>query len=71
MHKLKSILLLIIIVTTFISCKRIVEADILIVNGTVYNGIDTNSNNSSIAIKGDKIVFVGDANAVYFHAKKQ
>ncbi len=63
------------ILTTFLflfsSCsKKKIEADILIQNGTVYNGIDKTSTNNSIGIKDDKIVFIGDENSVSINAKK-
>ena len=57
--------------TILISCsKKQIEADILIHNGTVYNGIDKTPTNNSIAIKGDKIIFIGDENTVSINAKK-
>lgn len=52
------------------SCKKKVSADILIKNGTVYNGIDTLPNNYAIALKNDKIVFIGDINSVTIEALK-
>ena len=45
---------------TFSCSKEKIEADILVTNGTVYNGIDSIPNLVSIAIKDDKIVFIGD-----------
>ena len=36
------------------------KVDILIQNGTVYNGIDTIPNELSIGILADKIVYIGD-----------
>ncbi|MEE9407452.1 MAG: amidohydrolase family protein [Polaribacter sp.] len=69
MKQLNSIFLIIII--TLYSCsKKKIEADILIQNGIVYNGIDTQSTNNSIAIKDDKIVFIGDENSVSIKANK-
>lgn len=59
-----------ILVSCLISCKDKISADILIQNGTVYNGMDTNSQNVSIAIKEDKIIYVGDVNTVSINAKK-
>lgn len=44
-----------------ISCQNPKKADILITNGTIYNGVDTVPKNVDIAIKGDKILFIGDA----------
>ena len=58
-------------VVLFFSCgKKNIHADILIQNGTVYNGTDISSNNVSIAIKNDKIVFVGDDKLVNVYAEK-
>ena len=59
-----------ILVSCLISCKDEISADVLIQNGTVYNGMDTNSQNVSIAIKEDKIIYVGDGNTVSINAKK-
>lgn len=48
------------LIVTAISCdKHSIEADILINNGIVYNGLDTTSKNVSIAIKDDRIVYIG------------
>ena len=55
----------------FSSCsKEKYEVDILIKNGTVYNGIDKVATNNAIAIKDEKIVFIGDENLVSITAKK-
>lgn len=67
-YKIKSLLLILAFV--FSCSKKKIEADILIKNGTVYNGIDTTSTNNSIAIKDDKIIFIGDENSVSITAKK-
>ena len=67
-YKIKSLLLILAFV--FSCSKKKIEADILIKNGTVYNGIDTTSTNNSIAIKHDKIVFIGDENSASITAKK-
>ena len=54
-----------------ISCsKQKITANILIQNGIVYNGTDIISSSASIAIKNDKIVFVGDDKSVNITAKK-
>ena len=58
------------IISAFSCQKNKIDADILIKNGTVYNGIDTISSKLTIAIKDDKIVYVGDKNEVYFTTKK-
>jgi N-acyl-D-aspartate/D-glutamate deacylase len=47
-----------------------VEADILIRNGEVYNGLDHESSKIAIAVKDDKIVFMGKENSVNIRAKK-
>ena len=53
------------------SCsKRTVEADILIQNGKVFNGFENQESNHAIAIRGDKIVFVGNQNEVNIKALK-
>ena len=56
------LLFLVLFLFIILSCasKKKVEADVLIKNGIVYNGSDTIPKNVSIAIKGDKIVFVGN-----------
>lgn len=46
------------------------QVDILIKNGLVYNGTTTEPINASIAINGDKIVFVGRQKEVIIKAKK-
>lgn len=64
-------LFIIMIVLSFISCsKEEINVDILIKNGTVYNGIDTISNNVSIAIVDDKIVYIGNSIERIIKAKK-
>ena len=70
MKTLKLYFLLLLIVSVHSCSKEKIEADILIQNGTVYNGVDSQSTNSSIAIKNDKIVFIGDENSVSITAKK-
>jgi N-acyl-D-amino-acid deacylase len=50
--------------------KREMNVDILIQNGTVYNGIDTIPSQISIAIKGDLIVYVGDEKNTTITASK-
>ena len=70
MKQLKTTYLLLIAILIYSCSKKNIEADILIQNGTVYNGIDKTSANKSIAIKNDKIVFIGDKNTVSINAKK-
>ncbi|MCF7569606.1 hypothetical protein L3X37_14755 [Sabulilitoribacter arenilitoris] len=53
-----------ILIGCVISCKKEIKADILIKNGTVYNGIDTASSRVSIALEKDKIIFIGDEASV-------
>lgn len=57
----------------FLGCKPLkseMNVDILIQNGTVYNGIDTIPTHVSIAIKGDQIIFVGDEKNASITASK-
>jgi N-acyl-D-amino-acid deacylase len=66
---------LIFIATTLLllGCKPLkseITVDILIQNGTVYNGIDNMPSHESIAIKGDEIVFVGDEKNTSITASK-
>jgi N-acyl-D-amino-acid deacylase len=69
MKRLK-IFFMITILISFFSCKKEIYADILIKNGTVYNGIDSIPSHISIAIKDDKIIFIGDENTVSINASK-
>lgn len=63
--------LMMILVIGFNSCsKPKIAADILITNGTVYTGVDTIPHNVSIAVKENKIVFVGDESSVIINANK-
>jgi N-acyl-D-aspartate/D-glutamate deacylase len=69
--RLKNNITYLLVITLFFSCtKEKIKADILIINGTVYNGTDTTPNNNAIAIKDDKIVFIGDENTVEIKAEK-
>jgi N-acyl-D-amino-acid deacylase len=70
MEKTKKIAVLLILCVAFSCSKQKIEADILIQNGSVYNGIDDQATNNSIAIKDDKIVFIGDEDSVLINAKK-
>jgi len=69
LKKLK-LLLSLILVSCLISCKKEIKADILITNGTVYNGTDTIPSYVFIAIKGDRIVFIGDESSASITASK-
>lgn len=53
-----------VLVVLLFSCKdnSSIKADILIVNGTVYDGVGTLPQSVAIAIKDDKIVWLGDHN---------
>jgi len=70
MRKQKFLLLLIIFASVFSCSKETIDADILIKNGIVYNGVDTISTHVSIAIKGDKIIFIGNESKVILNATK-
>lgn len=68
---LKFNIVICIVAVFMFSCKKEkLEADIFIKNGTVYNGTDTSSSNVSIAIKNDKIVFIGEIIDVDIKARK-
>ena len=65
------ILVLVLITFSFVSCfDQKIEADILIINGMVYNGIDKEPSNHSIAIKNDKIIYIGDVTSISIDALK-
>ena len=53
------------------SCqKRNIDADLLIKNGIVYNGVSVNPEQVVVATKEDKIVFIGDEEKVNIRAAK-
>lgn len=55
----------------FISCsEKVLEVDLLIVNGTIYNGVDTQAHTANIAINHDTIVYVGPRPSDRFNAKR-
>jgi N-acyl-D-amino-acid deacylase len=57
--------------TLFFGCQsEPIVVDILIQNGTIYNGVDTNSQKVSIGILADKIVFIGNEKGKLIEAKK-
>jgi len=65
------ILLFVMIATSMTSCRdKSLKVDILIKNGTVYNGIDSIPQKVDIAISGDKIVFIGTEDQKLIKAKK-
>jgi N-acyl-D-amino-acid deacylase len=68
--KISNIILITILLITLSCSKRIINADILIINGTVYNGVDSIPNYLSIAIKDDKIIYIGDENDVSINVPK-
>ena len=45
------------------SCKSDINADLLIINGIVYDGITSESKVIDIAIKDDKIIYLGNNNS--------
>lgn len=54
-----------------LSCsEKVIEVDILIIDGLVYNGLDRMPNGTNIAIKNDRIIFIGNKEASHFKAKK-
>ncbi len=66
----KTFLILFLSACIFSCSKKNIDADILIKNGTVYNGTDLLPSHISIAIKDDIIVFIGDENSVSINALK-
>ena len=56
--------------TLFYSCKKELQADILIENGIVYTGESTAPQSFSIALKGDKIIYVGNEKSLIVKATK-
>jgi len=68
---IKILVLLFIFSNAFLfSCKKELQVDILIQNGSVYDGESTTSQQLSIAIKDDKIVFVGEEKSISIKANK-
>ncbi|MFK7774631.1 MAG: amidohydrolase family protein, partial [Saprospiraceae bacterium] len=69
--KNNSLVALLPLILFFISCQnKELHVDLLIKNGIVYNGIDTLPNHFSIAIKDDKIVYIGDEKNLTIHTVK-
>ena len=62
--------LLFAIIILSVSCKKTIEADIVIRNGIVYNGESEESLNVSIAIKNDKIIFIGNEDGIAIKTSK-
>lgn len=68
---LKSKMFTCLVLILFLSCKKEkLEVDILIENGTVYKGADAIPSKVSIAIRGDKIVFIGSTKNIEIDTKK-
>ena len=65
-------LFLVLFLFVILSCasKKKVVADLTIKNGMVYNGFDTIPEKVSIAIKGDKIIFIGNEKLVRLKSDK-
>jgi len=61
-------LLFLLVVTLFYRCSNEAEVDILIQNGTLYDGTGAASYKGTVAIKEDKIFYVGPPK--FFTAKK-
>ena len=59
------------ILLILLSCsEHEIDADILIVNGKVYDGISDTPSIQDIAIRNDKIIFMGDSKDVHITTKK-
>ncbi|MEN8124963.1 MAG: amidohydrolase family protein [Bacteroidota bacterium] len=69
--KISHFIIILILFNGMSSCeKNQIDADILIKNGIVYNGVDTIPIKLSIAIQDDKIIYIGDASKIIIYAKK-
>ena len=69
--RLKTNVIFCLVIILIFSCsKEKIEADILITNGIVYNGTDKTPSSVSMAIKDDRIIFIGDFSSVNILAKK-
>lgn len=62
--------MILVFLTTLSCAEQIIEADILITNGAVYNGLLKMPAGTKIAIKNDKIIFVGNIEDSNLKAKK-
>ena len=51
-----------------LSCSSVPDVDVLIQNGVIYDGTGDNSYNGTVAIKDDKIFYVGPPK--FFTARK-
>ncbi len=70
MKRLSYLLLSLFLLSIFSCKKKEMQVDILIKNGLVYNGKTTEPNKASIAIKGDRIVFIGVEKGIVIKATK-
>ncbi len=61
-------LILLLLVPLFYFCSSEAEVDVLIQNGTVYDGTGAPPYQGTVALKGDKIFYIG--NPKFFTAKK-
>jgi len=69
MNNFKTIFFLIFFIS-LLSCKKNVDVDILVRNGIVYNGIDSIFSKTSIAIKDDVIIYIGNEEEIEIFASK-
>ncbi|RDY58025.1 N-acyl-D-amino-acid deacylase family protein [Flagellimonas nanhaiensis] len=68
---MKRVVFLFCAILLFLSCsKKKIEADILITKGTVYTGLSETPSMLDIAIKDDRIVFLGTVEEVQISTKK-
>lgn len=70
MKRLSYLLLSLFLLSIFSCKKKEMQVDILIKNGLVYNGKTTEPSKASIAIKGDRIVFIGEQKGIVIKATK-
>ncbi|MSP69991.1 MAG: amidohydrolase [Bacteroidetes bacterium] len=63
---------LVLILFIILSCasRKTITADLTIKNGTVYTGSDTIPKEVSIAIRGDKIIFIGNEKSIRLKTNK-
>tara|TARA_R110002051_G_scaffold126663_2_gene200300 strand:+ start:10534 stop:12090 length:1557 start_codon:yes stop_codon:yes gene_type:complete len=66
----KHLLSIVVLFIVFSCSKKVIDSDILIKNGIVYNGLDTIPKNHSIAIKDGVIIFIGDESLSIIKATK-
>ncbi|WP_438710050.1 amidohydrolase [Aquimarina muelleri] len=56
---MKSISIILLVIITFVSCQKPIEADLLVINGNVYTVEDSNPKAEAFAIKDGKFIEVG------------